>query len=688
MIKSNWHTTIQNSFREQGCQTEKIISQTQNKNYRIADIMNQRTVLEVQHSRISKNEVDSRNYDYTKRGYYIFWIIDGSAFNIEESRENAFLITLTFPWNHLDHIFSSCKILFASCKYMGKEYIMKFSPNSVRKELIYVSEYFLLEDFIRSFRENCTKLFDPIIENIPCRLIIKQEPPGSGKTYGMVHKIINSLNDGNEEFQPYSTFIILTKPHSAKNVVQREFKDQLDRFNIYYEEGEYNNAPWFLLISHNQKKLIILATGDSFVHAIGERDNNSLDMFQGICKKIEQKGPTRLGRDGSLRFKSHPMKVNARSLIIMDEATKFTTVYAFALGKLMLCCLCDAYIIGDKLQSIEYDNNLFTYLMDVENPFPHVQRYVRNENVIRRGGKNLVHFVTTVVGEKTYAENNLPVPISCKDNTIKRDNEGEIEIMFLKNITHDADESSIQKIVEKIRKEMHRLCLLPNDILIILPFVTNNPFGDFLRDKLDDFLLSILENPYYRTIMLNSPYKDKAREYFQNFDENKEQKKEYKQKYERNKNSYQWLAYFHRSETGKPIDTSKSDQAVRMVSIHASQGDGRRLAITCQLSEAALKIFTKGNKNLQYNSLIQVSISRAKTKQIVILEKDKNDDIIRRFRPFCEAKQVVQLKPFLNLTNTFYIGKPLFENYGNENKEWITSYHLEHGGGQGILKLV
>ena len=100
--------------------------------------------------------------------------------------------------------------------------------------------------------------------------------------------------------------------------------------------------------------------------------------------------------------------------------------------------------------------------------------------------------------------------------------------MFLDMKSNNEEEklhSSVEKILSKMDNEIESLCLLPNDILFVFPFVSNNPFGDFLRDSIDDFWIKKLNDPLYRNLMLNSPYKNKASKFFEMFDSVKKKKK-------------------------------------------------------------------------------------------------------------------------------------------------------------------
>lgn len=673
--QNTWHTMLQSKFKTHGCEVEVTVLDTIFKKCRRGDIINSnRDVLELQHSPISKQEVENRIQDYLLKGHpNIYWLIDGTNFTVIQRFDDRFLISLTSPWSHLSNLFHMCEFIFAHCKLDEKEFVFKFDPRSVRNGMVYVLKAYELEYFMQLFTNNNIEVAESIEPYRTCSLIVQQKPVGAGKTYGMVERIINPQK--HPKFNHYENFFILLKPHSAKDVVRRELEEQLDSNNISYESGEENKGFWFTIEVEGKQKLIILATGDSFIYRIGDKHNQYLDMFKGICKMIETKGPSKLGEKGSLDFKGCTTKIDAKTLIICDEATKFDCHYAYALGQIMFWCMSDCYIIGDILQSIEMENNMLRYLIDTEDPIPHAQKHLEKCNVIRRFGPKLVEFLNTIVGLETYEKYGLPIPISCDDKTIQRDHQGDIEIMFA-NMRCDTEQNDfdIDQIIHKIEVEIHELYLLPNDILMVFPFVSNNPFGNHLRDRIDEFWISKLEDVNYRQHMLKSPYKHKASKFFEEFDTVKDRNRMIKDKYENIGQQYDWLAYFHRSEENKPVKTSDSDKATRMVSIHAAQGDGRRLVLTFQLSEFALKRFSNGRKNLIYDSLLNVSCSRAKTKQIIILQAGETDDIICRFKSFMTSEQLSNIVPKFILSNSFHIKEPIFDTHSNiADKEWILS---------------
>eukprot|EP00965_Chrysotila_dentata_P007547 245538-Pleurochrysis_carterae.AAC.1 len=202
----------------------------------------------------------------------------------------------------------------------------------------------------------------PCVHPPMCTLTVAQDPHGSGKTYRLVHMPF--------ECQNYTTFIILTKLHSAKQVAFEEFRSCLDRKHALDDVSD-------IKICEEKKKFIvkfvrrdksnvmcIFATGDAFYFSIGEKDEHSLDFFQSIVRGVAKRGPSRVAEDGSFNFARNTPKLNSRCLIIKDETTLFKDWYASALFRIMLECNGDAHIAGDIEQSTLFEDNMLRALLE------------------------------------------------------------------------------------------------------------------------------------------------------------------------------------------------------------------------------------------------------------------------------------------------------------------------------------
>ena len=145
----------------------------------------------------------------------------------------------------------------------------------------------------------------------------------------------------------------------------------------------------------------------------------------------------------------------------------------------------DAYIVGDKLQSISNNLNSFTYLYD--NEFPNINTTIFNpENICRRFiNDDLIKFINTIVPFDKY---NLPSIQPYKTNNIIDNNS--CKFIFGKTIyadesNKDAINNEVDIIMNDFKNEVEQNNRIPNDFLIITPFVTKNPLVDALQLAID-----------------------------------------------------------------------------------------------------------------------------------------------------------------------------------------------------------
>jgi hypothetical protein len=158
------------------------------------------------------------------------------------------------------------------------------------------------------------------------------------------------------------------------------------------------------------------------------------------------------------------------------------------------------------------------------------------------------------------------------------------------------------------KKEVEDNCRIPEDFLFVTPFTKKNPLMEALQ---------IAINIFWKDIMNNN----------EKYISNVKNKSEYWGKIDTN--NYTRYAVFHKSQENGSINTSESDHATRMVSIHSSKGDGRPVVFVIGITQEALRIFSQISNNLIYNSLLHVAITRQKEKLYFRLEAN-GDDIHRR----------------------------------------------------------
>ena len=97
--------------------------------------------------------------------------------------------------------------------------------------------------------------------------------------------------------------------------------------------------------------------------------------------------------------------------------------------------------------------------------------------------------------------------------------------------------------------------------------------------------------------------------------------------------------YLHRSEENKPINLKESENATRILSIHASKGNGCEVVFLFGLNERSLKRFSQNQINIIYESLLHVALTRQKIK-LYIGYDNKEDEISKRFEKYINEKPI------------------------------------------------
>ena len=200
------------------------------------------------------------------------------------------------------------------------------------------------------------------------------------------------------------------------------------------------------------------------------------------------------------------------------------------------------------------------------------------------------------------------------------------------------------EIMARLEEDVDKHDLLPNDFLIVTPFVSNNPLMDQLRTLIEEFWIQKFgDQAYVDRVRHLSDFDQTLRlvNAGQEAPQNREKPED-----------LPWLCVLHRSEEGKPIDTTESKYGTRIVSIHASQGDGRRFAYLVGMTQKALGRFSGGKINLKYESLMNVAVSRMKEVIRVFLAKTY-DDVWERFAPLMPPTLKGAVPPEIKVTMTF-----------------------------------
>lgn len=614
---------------------------------RYADVCKDECVVEYQHSRITREEVNGRNSDYeTRLGKQVVWVIDctGNAQRpylvqeASESEDDIWLIPFERKW-HVDSM-RDCKILFAD--FDGR--IFRIPVECVAKRMVAVYGSWGRD---QSFVDHLTSAIDVDVRApLQSTVSLRNDPPGSGKTYGLTRQLIFTEREEYKRFAIYRCNIFVTKPHAAKEVLYAEFMTHLRSSGLPFVERAANNK---YVVEYTrgdgETVMCIFGTADSLMYNLAENRMSGTDHFIDLVRTIHAHGPTKLqGPYGRFNYAGERPALNARTMILVDEAAMFPEAYADAFATLADVCHADIHFAGDVQQSTSFDNNLMTrVLREGEATFPRSNIVMHSGNEIRRFGPELVAMRNTLMrGFYENPSHGIPiqVPVAATDVSHAR---GEYSIDFIaKARPHDEDAAKLNDVLDvisaRLRSDAMALGLLPNDLMIVFPFVNTNVVLDALQPFVHDFWVEMFADAeYIAKVRSHAGYAATCEHFSQTA-------------------KLGWYCVAHRSEDFRPIDTRESIYATRMVSIQSSQGDGRKVVYVIGLSESALKKFTNGQISLKYESLLNVATSRQK-EVVRFFFEDTPNDVLDRFRPLMDDATRAHIEPVLAPKPKYMINK-------------------------------
>jgi hypothetical protein len=558
---SEWHAEWQLHFDHTEIWFDMVEGQHSR---RRADIVEGNYVVEIQHSSILKEEVDNRNHDYALYGKKVIWVIDGSDITI-----NGDILTIDHIWKY--DSFLNCAFIYINIE----DKVYKINPNSIKSLTVHVLPIHK-SVFIQSIKTQCVYHETPFQNKI----YLKQQGAGNGKTWGIIQMLAR------EEFQHYKRFIYVTKQHSARVILKEEFRIQQSELGFTNISDIKEKNKKFIIDYTNRTGIpcsIIIATIDSFMYAVGDKHVNANDKFQGITKSVVE-GHLDADIRGTIQYAGVNPKLNAETLYIIDEAQDLKTYYADAVLQIMKKTNMDVYVVGDKLQSISNELNAFTTFQPFaicEEPKNECRRFIHPQ---------LIDFVNYMIPFEKYGLLPITPYKQCEDTTTA------VYPMLAKMTTpYTIDiEDTVDKIIHSMEKEVQQHGYVPENFLIVLPFVSINPLATILEIAINDFWIRILNpeqqlDPYWKN--------HKVDEYYR-------------------------YCIFHKSEEGTSINLDESARSTRMVSIHASKGDGREVVFVIGVTDSGLKVYSGIKDTLRYDSLLHVAITRMKRSLYIVYVDD------------------------------------------------------------------
>ena len=537
-----WHREWQNYFDV----TEKTIGT------RRADAVVNDTVLEFQYSQISRDNVNGRMNNY--RDYHVYWIIEGDN-GVEVDWD---IITFTTVWKYESFIDVDFIYLHHG------DTIFRIKPASVKSNMVNINACMIRQEFIDGITSNTLTWIESKTET--GTIYLNQRGAGSGKTYESIQLI-----DKDVRFNDKEVFIYLTKMHSAKEVIYRELVEQYDKGELPSLNLNKATCAKQYLIKCSTKETettltkrdikIYIGTIDSFAYAVTNQNTISNDYFTGLIKDIkaeripEQNGG-KVKKSGAIQYARNTTKLNRKCLIVIDEAQDLDKDYIVAFDKIVKYTGIDIYVIGDKLQSIFSENNVYTYL-ESNNVTTTIERASITNCVKRFHNERFKDFVNNIIDFDKYG---LPkIEEICTDTVCKyKHHERKPYTIFTieKIYAGDYDMSKIKKVTMKIigyvKHEVEVNHYSPENFMFIFPILKKNVLAVELESRLQEYWINKFKDPEY-TSHLSKWWRKKQMD-----------------------SKYHQYVVFHKSEEGKPINLRQSEHATRI-----RRSSGRRCTTSC-----------------------------------------------------------------------------------------------------------
>lgn len=566
-------------------------------------------VIEFQHSSIEEGEVIRRGVDYRLHGRNIIWVIDGGwGVKVSESRcDEAAMYHLFFVSRH-KWMYES----FRSEDYVYVHvdpYMYRVSPRDVVDGFVQVSERVDKTKFVEALKARTHDALWTATEASPPKtqrhkIYWKQRGAGNGKTYESVHLL------DKPEFAHKNVFLYLTKVHSAREMIFQEFLAQASNLKKVTmrpnaEEHMVNDRKAYRIPFTRKSTLehgiVYIGTVDSFTFNMCSMiPTGSRDLFLDVVKRITA-GDIQTDEAGGFSFRN--ARVSNRTLVIVDEAQDLKPEYVTALAAIMRETRADVALIGDKLQSIWGEENVYTYL-EKHDLAVDVERDIGDNRVLRFHNPGLIAAVNAVV---PFGKFGLPPIIGgCEREGCKLCEE-----------QNDAEAFHVGLVVEEIPEEMRRLAkergYLPADFAVIAPILKGKKHLCELERMINQMWLDLGEDEAYMqdTIISNGGWGADGDDW--------------------ETADHCWM---HQSEQGRPIDLTASERSTRILSIHAAKGTGTKIVFVVDMTEENLvKLAGWGSKGgLQYESFVHVAVTRQKKRLYLVYSGHPvQDDIYTRF---------------------------------------------------------
>ena len=593
-----WHLDWQSMFTD--CRIEyylPILPDQIKKRYADIYIESLKQTVEIQHSP-PRDSMDERSRDHELHcGKKPVWVVFCDA-TVEDG-----IMTFRSPDTWQVSAFTFSDFVY----YDVKGRIYKVNPRDIRDGQVRVhtsKNKQLFVDAIKGGRDLWAE------EEAPPQFSVEilQQGAGSGKTYGLMQRIPFDFAE------KYSTIIFLTKQHSAKEVMFAEFKNQHHQVktDLVVDSITPLQKKYVVKCHVGSKALtVVFATVDSFMFAIAT-ESKGFDIIHGWVDCVCE-GKVKLSTSGVGKFAGETTRFGPKTMIVGDEFQDLHQDYGKAFLDFVEKHNTNICAVGDRLQSLTFEKSALTFMQK------HATVKTDAQNVVRRfRHPKLIEFVNDLVN---FGYHGLPAM------SVEEPKSYENPLMFLvleDEIDRTDTAGRVGQIMKFYKQEVDENGRLPEDFLIVSPFISNNPV-------MSDLWIEINEFWEIRRELCSRP----------------------RFKY----------AVQHESNEGSSINLAMSVRSTRMVSIHTAKGDGRPVVFLVGLDHTSLLRYSLTHKSIVYDSMLHVAVTRQKERLYVCMtsRKDTLTDKIRNWA--AKRNEPIDRKPIYRPISSYISSNKIFSNF-------------------------
>lgn len=645
---SEWHRSMQNDHEWKDKEHLCPIKDRQIKERRIDAVNETNQAIEFQHSNITRREVDDRRHDHGLHGFGpAIWVVDGTQGNVSlriacsrDGKPLSVMLKLQRKW--LYQSFMEEKHYFI---HVG-DFVYKIDPSAINKKssTVTVKPGKPLKEFMEILQKDINMWSENTV--VKRKIFKRQWCAGSGKTHGLWQMI----NDDTH----YLNHIFVVKTNAATAHIRKELMSQLENKSLpNMEDVHLDGVPYHEFKARNlseqpagrktrinftrngERCKVIVCTIDSYLWRMGNPDKRACDTFASLVEKIgkAEYKDNAITSSGGIRFGPDQFNIDPTTRLVIDEAQDLPKPYLKCLLSLMDDFGCDLVACGDSYQKIYHTTCMFDSI-DKCLADKYDVKITSNDTCRRMKNRALMEVRNKIIDDEKYG--GKPISNIHPDHSDRDARYDCIKIEQTpdywytdKNGKRHRDTlltnnyviiRTIEYIDSVVNAENDINKCVPESFEFIFGYISNNALAKDLEDELTIYWRNKFRNKEYQDrVLKNHPYWSKHYE---------------------TTSSENYVELHHSEEERQTIELTTSEHKTRLVSIHSSKGDGRWCVIAFNINEAVLKIYTNGEMNQTYESLLNVAWTRAEMRFMFWLDPIY-DDITKRVKRVAEDNQLV-----------------------------------------------